>query len=292
MSAGVGNWNPAGIDNDGLDLSQLGDERVNHKDQMAILYELYDPSLPRLGPGDDHSTRRALDTLLEASPRPMDELRAGALQILDIGCGNGSQTIQLARQLAGTIVAVDNHQPYLDELTRRAEANDVSDRVRTLLCDMANMQLAEHTVDLIWSEGALYNMGFGEGLAACRSLLTRDGLLAVSELCWLRPDPPAECRQFFANEYPAMVDVERNLAMVRESGFDIVGHFVLPESAWTAYYQPVSERIVPMRTKYGDVPAALDLLDAAQTEIEVYDNYSAYYGYVFFLMIRDHSSDK
>ena len=40
-------------------------------------------------------------------------------RILDIGCGNGAQTLCLAATLGGRITAVDNHQPYLDELERR-----------------------------------------------------------------------------------------------------------------------------------------------------------------------------
>ncbi|MDY6852000.1 MAG: methyltransferase domain-containing protein, partial [Thermodesulfobacteriota bacterium] len=185
----------------------------------------------------------------------------------------------------GTILAVDNHQPFLDELQRRAEAEGVSDKIQFYLRDMSNLGLDEGSFDLIWSEGALYIMGFREGLAACYSLLVPGGLLAASELSWLRPNPPTECRQYFANEYPAMVDIDTNLAIIKNCGYEIVGHFTLPESAWwESYYNPLEDRLQLFRKKYATVPNRLEMIDSVQMEIEQYRKNSSYYGYVFYLM--------
>ena len=224
---------------------------MNDNEQMGFLYELFDTSLPRLGPGDDRSTRKALDMLLSERSKRVDEPGTGKLRILDIGCGNGAQTIQLAKHIDGTILAVDNHQPYLNELQRRAEAEGVSDKIQPSLKDMCDLGLPEGSFDLVWSEGALYVMGSREGLVICHFLLVPDGFLAASELCWLRPDPPTECQQFFANEYPAMVDIVTNLSIIESSGYKVVGHFTLPESAWwESYYHPLEDRLQSFRKKY------------------------------------------
>ena len=148
------------------------------------------------------------------------------------------------------------------------------------------MRLPEGSFDLIWSEGALYIMGFREGLTVCHSLLVPGGALAASELTWLQPDPPRECRQFFANEYPAMVDIDTNIAIIKSSGYQVVGHFTLPESAWWSYYNPLEDRLQSFRKKYATVPQWLDMIDSVQLEIDTYRKYSSYYGYVFFLMQR------
>jgi len=54
---------------------------------MEYFYELFE-ALPRGGPGDNRSTRRAFNTIPKLPEQPL---------ILDIGCGPGVQTIELAK---------------------------------------------------------------------------------------------------------------------------------------------------------------------------------------------------
>ncbi|MEF2146557.1 MAG: MerR family transcriptional regulator [Desulfovibrionaceae bacterium] len=119
---------------------------------MKYLYELFE-GLDRLGPGSPENTARALAAVPDLPEKP---------RILDIGCGTGAQTMDLARITAGEILAVDNHQPYLDRLLERARESGCADRVRTRIADMrrldADLGLVPGNFDLLWSEGALYIM--------------------------------------------------------------------------------------------------------------------------------------
>ncbi|MBN1508668.1 MAG: class I SAM-dependent methyltransferase [Sedimentisphaerales bacterium] len=258
---------------------------MDQREQMEFFYEIFDASLPRLGPGDAASTKRALDALSCTGVLHEKTSKGVPWRVLDIGCGNGAQTIELAKHAPGTILAIDNHQPFLDELHRRAEAAGVRGRIELALKDMRTLTADDGPFDLVWSEGALFVMGFREGVAACHSLLEPGGGLAVSELCWLRSDPPAECRAFFAGTYPAMADIDANLAAIRACGYDVIEHFVQPESVWwEPFYFPLQDRLHVLRERYADDGEKLSMIESIQKEIDIYRKHSAYYGNVFFVM--------
>ncbi|MEO1092409.1 MAG: class I SAM-dependent methyltransferase [Pseudomonadota bacterium] len=229
--------------------------------------------LPRQGPGDAASTRRALAlcTGLPATP-----------SVLDLGCGPGMQTLVLAEALAGPITAVDLVDGFLDQLRARAAAAGVADRVTALEADMGALPFPPESFDLLWAEGSAYSIGIGHALRSWTPLLRPGGYLAVTELVWLIDEPPAEAASFFAAEYPAMADVPTLLALVEGAGLEPMGHFVLPDTAWwTDYYTPLEAKLPTLRARYAADPDALAVVENTAREIDVRRRYGDAYGYAF-----------
>jgi ubiquinone/menaquinone biosynthesis C-methylase UbiE len=232
--------------------------------------------LPRQGPGESDSTRRAL---------ALCKSLASAPRILDIGCGPGAQTLVLAEQLHdASITGIDVHQPYLEELRARAAAAGVSDRVVPMNMPMEEMTFAPETFDLIWAEGSAYIMGFSKAVADWRRLLKRRGYLAVTELVWLTEDKPVEAAEFFMQEYPAMMDRAGVAENIRVGGYELIANFTLPDSAWwEPYYTPLLARLPALETEYAGDAASSEMIANARREVEVRRRFTSSYGYEFFV---------
>jgi SAM-dependent methyltransferase len=205
--------------------------------------------------------------------------------VLDLGCGTGLQTRVLAQASGARVLAIDNHAPFVDELNRQARALGLADRVEARVGDMGRLDLAPGAFDVVWSEGAIYVVGFENGLRLWRGLLAPGGHLAVTEVCWTRPDPPRECALFWEQEYPAIRDVASRLAEVDTCGYVSVGHFTLPPSSWwDDYYRPLEGNLSRFRERHRAEEDALWLAEQVQREIDVWREFSGYYSYEFFVM--------
>ncbi len=243
-----------------------------------IFFEVFEP-LPRQGPGSLACTRRALSRCAElpASPR-----------VLDLGCGAGAQTLHLASLSDGPILAIDSHLPLIVRLRAKLREQGLSERVEARVADMSALELPPESFDLVWSEGALYNLGLERALPICASLLRPGGYLCFTDAVWRRTDPPPDVRRVFLAEYPTMGGVEDVVSLIEAKGYSLVEHFDLPDAAWwDDFYGPMEERIEVLRRKYAGEAEALSALEELAKEPEMYRNRGQYYGYTFFVARRE-----
>jgi len=242
---------------------------------MNIFWEVHS-NLTQEGPGDSESTRKALHLVGNLSEKP---------SILDIGCGPGRQTVVLAKETGGAIVALDTHQPFLDDVLKHAKNKNVSEHITTVNQSMDDMKFDKQSFDLIWSEGAIYIIGFEKGLKKWRKFLKPGGYLVASDITWLIDNPQGEIKKYWDDNYPDIMGQKEHVDIIEKSGYTLIDKFVLPESAWMDnYYTPIEKKIPALRKKYEGDKKANEFLDASQEEIDIFRKYSATYGYVFYIM--------
>ena len=241
--------------------------------QMALMFSFFE-SVVRKGPGSEASTLKAISMLDGLPPQP---------RIVDFGCGSGVASLVLARATQGTVTAVEIHQPFLSQLEAQAATEGLTEKIKTVEADMADPPFPDGSFDLVWSEAAIYNVGFEQGLKRWRRLLRAGGFIAVSEVSWLSEAPPRRALDFWTAEYPAMTSIEENVGTLRSAGFEPVGHFILPSEDWENYYGPLQEQLAVFRSENSGNADAQAFADSLQREIDVWKGHGEHFGYVFYL---------
>ncbi|MFC2993379.1 class I SAM-dependent methyltransferase [Halomonas tibetensis] len=243
--------------------------------ELELLADLHRDT-ERQGPGGQDETRLALEL---SGLRDRQDL-----SIADLGCGTGAATLVLAEALDARIVAVDFLAPFLNTLKVRAIKAGVAERITPRHATMEALDFPAASLDAIWSEGAIYNIGFSRGVREWRRFLKPGGILAVSELTWLTERRPAELEAYWRAQYPEVDTASAKLAVLEQHGYTPLSYFVLPRRCWLdGYYRPLQQRFPAFLKSHGNSPAARAIVEEQQQEIELYERYGEHFGYGFYV---------
>jgi len=250
-------------------------DEFQQMDELQLLIDLHREGA-RQGPGGDAETRLSV-TLSGLKEKP-------GLKVADIGCGTGASTLVLAKELDARITAVDFLPDFLSLLDEAADRAGVSNRINTLTASMEALPFTKSEFDAIWSEGAIYNMGFAAGIRAWRQFLKPRGILAVSELTWLTGQRPAELQAHWDREYPEVGTASEKIEVLERLGFSLIGYFPLPERCWLKnYYAPMQRRFAGFLDRHGYSRAAQAIVEAEEKEIALYERYRAFVSYGYYV---------
>ena len=185
-------------------------------------------------------------------------------RILDIGCGSGVPTIELARLSNGQIVGLEIDQALLNKLMRKIEKAGLSDRIKTVRCSMFELDFPDESFDIIWSEGSIFKIGFEKGLKEWRRFLKPNGFLVVHD---------------------EITNTKKKLKYIPNCGYKLLGHFLISEDIWWAEYcRPLEKRINDVRKKYINESRALLELDNEQQEIDMFKKNPKSNRSIFYIM--------
>ena len=138
-------------------------------------------------------------------------------------------------------------------------------------------------MDLIWSEGAAYNISFKFALESWRSLLAGNGIAVISEMNYFSDDVSRILKQYIENAYPEIKTESENVELIKAAGYEVLGVHRLPSEAWWKnYYNPLREKIAGIKHSADDLMQAV--ISDTEEEMEFFEEYQEEYGYTFYIM--------
>lgn len=246
------------------------DEQEKYIEALIRLHS----GLKRQGPGDPVFTDFIMDQLPELPDSP---------RIADIGCGAGAGAIALAKRYGSKVKAVDFSKPFLEQMMERAQQEGVSDLIEPIECDMGTLNWQEASIDLLWSEGAAYNIGFENALRRWRPLIAQRGVAVVSEMNYFSDNVPEALVGYMETAYPDIKTEAVNESLVKASGYRLIGVHRLPSKAWwDNYYDPLQEKMTQLNNTDDEVLKAV--ITETEEEMALFKVYAEYYGYACFVM--------
>ncbi len=247
-------------------------------ENLELLVDLHKDG-DRQGPGGNSETELAVALgALDQSKR---------LKIADIGCGTGAAALGLANTLNAEIVAIDFVPEFIEILQRTVEKSNLSQHIHPVVGSMEDLKFSNEELDVIWSEGAIYNIGFERGINYWRQFLKPNGVLAVTEITWLTDRRPAEIESYWQSQYPEICTASLKMKILEESGYIPIGYFVLPEHCWLDnYYRPLQKRFDDFLSRHPNSEDAQAIVEAEKFEITMYEKFKDYFGYGFYIATK------
>lgn len=253
------------------------DNKSIHEFDFNLICE-YFSSTDRQGPGSPEVTLKALSFIDKLTPES---------RIIDLGCGTGGQTMVLAQNVPGRITGIDLFPEFIRLFNQNAEKLNLQERVKGETGSMDALSFQEEELDLIWSEGAIYNIGFVRGLTEWRKFLKTGAYIAVTEASWFTDQRPEEIEKFWMDAYPEIDTIPNKVAQLQKAGYVPVASFILPENCWTEHYHAPQVAIQEaFLKKHAGNTTAEELIAFQRHEAELYAKYKAYYGYVFYVGMK------
>ncbi len=168
--------------------------------------------------------------------------------ILDIGCGTGVPTIELATISDGHVIGIDIDVTSLNLLQRKIRETGLNNRVSVIKDSILTIDFPEESFDIIWSEGSIFVIGFENGIRMWRRFLKPNGFLVIHD----------------ENK-----DKTKKLELITKYGYTSIAQFELSDNLWRLeYYTPLEQIIQVFRHKYPNDSDLSNELNKDQIEID------------------------
>lgn len=188
-------------------------------------------------------------------------------RILDIGCGSGVLTLELARLSGGDVTGIDVDGCALQRLEETINTTNMSNRVHIVHGSLNTMDFPEESFDILWAEGSIFAIGFENGLKTWKSFLKPGGYLVVHD---------------------EVGNLDQKKRHITACGYNLIDWFLLgAEIWWQHYYEPLKKAIQEIRQQKPTDRELRKALGRAEQEIQSYHQHPEQYRSVYFIMCKE-----
>lgn len=243
--------------------------------ELDLIVDLHKNSV-RQGPGSEQETLKALECLNLSDDKQ--------ILMADIGCGAGQQTITLAQNCNASIFAIDIFPEFLEKLNLNSKQLKLDAKIKTINVSMDELPFENEQLDVVWAEGAIYNIGFENGIKKWKKFIKKQGYLAVSEITWITDTRPKEIEDFWMREYPEISIASHKINILEQNGFSLMGYFIIKEESWIQnYYKLLEDDFEDFLLRNNNSPLAQKVLQDYKFEIELFRKFKDYFSYGFYI---------
>ena len=169
-------------------------------------------------------------------------------RILDVGCGSGVPTIELAKISDGYVTGIDIDETSLNLLQRKIKEMGLNNRVIVIKDSIMTMDFPEESFDIIWSEGSIFVIGFENGIKKWRRFLKPNGFLVIHD---------------------EIKDKNKKLGLITKYGYTLINQFEITDNLWwLEYFTPLEQLIQDFHNKFPKDSKLISELNKDQTEID------------------------
>lgn len=175
--------------------------------------------------------------------------------VLEVGCGSGGFSIELARACNASIVAVDTNPHFLERARKSVEGQSL--RGRVAFTEQPASSMSSRKFNAVVCIGSSHAFGTPrEGLRQCAALITPHGAVLIADLVW-SAEPHEDFLGFLGSARSRYWQPSEAADVFREAGL-VISHVetASPES-WRAY----EAGVLHGRLAFAD---ALDPAEAAE----------------------------